>query len=129
MKTITKRKVEHPDHRDTYARGHNDLPVVVFERRLWKTPTAEQELDYDIRTKQVVALGGTMLAMRHEMAGKNQTFFPQDIRAMRKAVRKAFPDYIIVGDWNGAGSYTYSVSIMKKEPKMSASARKKLVSK
>lgn len=113
-----RRKAEHPDFttftRGATARSSLHYGVFVFRREQWKTPTPEQQADYQRRAAIVRKNGGYMARLAYEEAGENPRFTEADCRAMKRAVAKTNPDLKVVDSWNGVGYYGYSVAVSKR---------------
>lgn len=108
------RRVAHPDFRHHFGEGSAGFPVIAFERDRFITLTDEQVKRYVSNRKTVEALGGRMILPQHEFAGLNAVFTDRDLQAMRRAIRKAYPEWKIRDEWNGVGTYTFSISLKKK---------------
>lgn len=108
-------KITHPEYRLSAENGKTGPPYVYFERSEWRTPTPEQIEKYKADELIVREHGGEMRLMRWQIGGINARLTKADCESMIKAVKDQIPDYEVVETWNGPGSYSFSVSIMRKE--------------
>ena len=106
-------EVIHPNFHYLGKKDIKGFPVCVFDRPVFLTPTKEQLAKY-FRDRDIVQkLGGRMIKLSYECAGKYPCFSEQDCAEMIKAVQDTYPDFEIRDTWNGVGAYTFSVSIRK----------------
>ena len=85
--------------------------VLIFEQGYWFDPTEEQTKKDNESEAIVKSLGGRMIQMPWEIAGKKPPISKADIESILETVKSDHPTAKIISQWNGEGFYTFSVAM------------------
>lgn len=109
---VIKMYIDHPDFKRFFEKGWAEKLVIIFERTQYKEPSKKQAEQYQKNAEIVRSLGGIMKLSWYQIAGENPVLTQNDVYEMLRAVRNHLPlSRYIYKFWNGAGSYSLSVSI------------------